>query len=1851
MCGKLARILVAPLFILAFILIGFPIANTDAVSIENGNEIELDSELSYYITVNYDGVDVFGVESSNNQMANVNSGRIKVVDKLPQGLTFKSFVTTEDGTIGAYSRSNSATRCGGKVYDDAPDSPTDTGIWNADGTIYSYHGLHYNKTNHTVSFYAERLRAGCQLSIGLIAQTPSTVDDPDTDAVEIRRDFYNTAEAFEGNLSPKSNTVHSYIGRDITTMYKVSYEYIGDVPANAPTPPAQTEQSVDANVSVENSPALDGYTFSGWTSEDVAVENGVFTMPASDVTFKGSFSANPQAAKYEVRYIIDGDAPADYVAPKTKSYFAGDDIALDETQSDTIADYTFSGWTSNDVTLSEAGFVMPEQDVEIHGSFTQNKYNLSYSFEGEIMPPNADSLLPETKQYARGEQVSLADSPTVNGYKFTGWYSEPSFEMPDHDLVITGEWKREDGVFAPEITIEVLNSKDYFDNGETIRFKTTVTNTADFDIADVYVHELMEGAKFDQSAPVAFGSEPILIALNNTSTGGSADYILETDTLARIPSLAKGKSAFLYSSYTPNVEDNTDFTNTVRLLGADPADEAHSFYSFDTDQEHTASVNFSVIISAPESDSKSETEPLPIPINPQTLDTISKVALIGVICGAAFVITVRFVKSGRSRTILSALGKHSKTSAIVLLASAGLVAGGFFLANVFADDSAKPSINIGSSHASFENGDAGSWKITESAKWTSKTTAEISLAIDSKPKLSVNDKDIILVLDNSTSMEGDRLASIKSTTKELIQNTLENQNNQIALISFASSAEIISPLTNDADALIDGIDSMVAYGSTNYYKALSKVEELLQSRQTEDDRETVVLFLTDGAPVQQTPQEAAKYITLKDSYSNLTINAVQYEMGDTVMPQLEAISDNQFIIQDSTEIDKALFQAASVPYYYRSFDVTNYIDSRYWELDSTSTNLGTTDIDGDAVNWDLGRHFRPGRTYDKPTLKIKLNLKEQYHEADASWPVSTKTIADSTILDGEDENISTTDTPILQHKYNVIYEANLPSDCTSDITLPETERRFVFDAVELQDMEDSCDGYNFAGWQIANTGVTRINSDYARMPSEDLIIRATWTKLSLDKSMEGTLHEKSTAMLNVGQEVNNRMKTLSGGRSGYNNDNDRIISIRRAAKLSSDVDITNRKYILSANNSELPIYAWYDNGTIYYYTEADTIYLNPNSNSLLRQMIKLEDISALEEWDASQATNLSEAFFQAKSITNIDALANWDMSNVTTAYAMFKEATSIENLNGAANWDMSKLKSASSMFMWMTALTDISGLANWDTSSVTNMNDTFFHNIALSDISPLANWDVSHVTDMGSMFRDSSQITDISALSSWKTDSLTRISYTFSATGITNVDALADWDVSHVTTMESTFSGTKITNLDGIADWNVSNVTNMIQTFQGTPITSVDALADWDVSHVTSMSQTFNGTGKLTDTSGFTDWNVSSVENMNWMFSGSGIPNINDLSEWNVSNVTNMNGMFSSTKLTNIDGALDWDVSSVKNMGSMFASARQLENIDGAINWHTTSLTNMNGMFEYAYALTQINGAANWDTSKVKEMRGTFNSCQNLSNIDGLANWDVSSLTDTYIMFQSDRKITSLNAMANWDVRSLKSINAMFNCALGLTNIDGLSAWQTVSLEDMSGAFEQTSIRNVNGAANWDTSKVRSMGSLFYRTPITDLSGMSGWDTSNVTNMSAMFVQSRGITNIDGLESWDTSKVTNMSRMFESTNVTNINAAAEWDTSKVTNMESMFKDSNITDLSGMTEWDTGAVINMKSMFSGDSRLTDLSPIEEWDVTKVTNMSEMFYGDRNISDLSPLNSWETTNLENKSNMFYNVPAELERPDWY
>ena len=538
---------------------------------DNDVRVDVDSELTYYLNVKEDGVDASGIESSDSQIADIRGGRINVTDKLPEGLIFQGFVTTSDGTFGAVSRSDSSIQCSGKVIDDTNEATLDTGTWNNAHTEYYYHGLHYNDTTRTISFTAEKIKAGCELAIGIITKTPATIDDPDTTVVETRRDFYNTAFAAEKDITAISNTVHAWIGDSNMRLYKVRYVYTGDIPTGAPTAPAEQSYPANNEVAVSMNPTLEGYTFSGWTTTDATVTDGSFTMPGQDVELVGIWTKNTTSTKYNVTYVINGDKPADFVPPTQKEYEAGVSVPLDSTEANAVIDgYRFSGWTTTDADVSETGFTMPAQNVTIVGSFTRISYTVCYAFEGAVIPPNSASILPPCETHYPGDTVTRATDPQANGYDFLGWYKNATFTMPEENVTIYGEWMRTMGKFAPTITKTIVNPQDEYMYGETVKFKITVTNPESFAITDVYLQEELDGAVFTAS--------------NDSS------YTVKTSTIAFIPTIAANSSIDVYAEYKVTENTAQTLTNIVELTGALAED-----HILDTDQEYKATVDFDTI--------------------------------------------------------------------------------------------------------------------------------------------------------------------------------------------------------------------------------------------------------------------------------------------------------------------------------------------------------------------------------------------------------------------------------------------------------------------------------------------------------------------------------------------------------------------------------------------------------------------------------------------------------------------------------------------------------------------------------------------------------------------------------------------------------------------------------------------------------------------------------------------------------------------------------------------------------------------------------------------------------------------------------------------------------------------------------------------------------------------------------------------------------------------------------------------------------------------------------------------------------------------------------------------------------
>ena len=428
-----------------------------------------------------------------------------------------------------------------------------------------------------------------------------------------------------------------------------------------------------------------------------------------------------------------------------------------------------------------------------------------------------------------------------------------------------------------------------------------------------------------------------------------------------------------------------------------------------------------------------------------------------------------------------------------------------FISYSFAALTPTPSITVPSTTLSYSNKEEGAWQYTKSAYWLSKNKARINIKVDTIKKKRADYTDVILVLDTSGSMLGTKLTQVQNDVNELINDTIP-KGNKIALITFNDTAIIINDFTDDAAILQESINNLTVSGETNYYQALIKVDDILSTYNKESNRDCVVLFLTDGLPTIDTPNEVSQYKYLKSKYNYLDINGIQYELGDEVLTGIKNITDTQYLA-NKENLNEFLYKASLTTATYDEFTLTDYVDTNYFNLNNVtdvSTTFGEATIQNNKVVWNLSG-LKSGTD---AILTIDINFNNNLIGVGGIYPTHTKT--DITYKIG---NISTTEsttkTTILKDKYTVIYEGNTPAGCVVS-NVPGTSNYFVFDTVQKENKVPVCAGYQFQGWKIVTAGVKEVNEDTFIMPEKNVTLRATWKKLSITKSMDGTVSKVQT---------------------------------------------------------------------------------------------------------------------------------------------------------------------------------------------------------------------------------------------------------------------------------------------------------------------------------------------------------------------------------------------------------------------------------------------------------------------------------------------------------------------------------------------------------------------------------------------------------------------------------------------------------------------------------------------------------------------------------------------------------------------
>lgn len=420
------------------------------------------------------------------------------------------------------------------------------------------------------------------------------------------------------------------------------------------------------------------------------------------------------------------------------------------------------------------------------------------------------------------------------------------------------------------------------------------------------------------------------------------------------------------------------------------------------------------------------------------------------------------------------------------------------------------SIIITSKNTSFESKEVGSWQVKKSGKWISKGRARVVFDVDTILMTENKSTDIIMVLDISGSMSGDKLDRVKQDSMELVDSLLSNGNNQVALITFDTTSTIVSDFTSDKDKLISQINDLQVQGSTNYYQALVNVDNILKDYTKQDNRDAIVLFLTDGYPNVNTPNQITQYQYLKMKYPYITVNGIQYEMGNAILKPIQEVSDDQFFA-DMETLSNVLFDASVVPVPYEKFEIVDYIDQRYFKLDSKddiTVSEGTIKLEEEngkqKIAWTID-NFKSGRN---AKLTMDIDLKEEYIGQGGVYSTNESTEVFSKIEE-QDEDVISVDSPRLQEGYSVIYDGNAPSGCTVS-NIPNSKTYSVFNSVSIEEEKPICVGYQFKGWEIVTENVTSINDDYFVMPEKDVTIRAIWSEFTLAKSMDGVVSKVQT---------------------------------------------------------------------------------------------------------------------------------------------------------------------------------------------------------------------------------------------------------------------------------------------------------------------------------------------------------------------------------------------------------------------------------------------------------------------------------------------------------------------------------------------------------------------------------------------------------------------------------------------------------------------------------------------------------------------------------------------------------------------
>lgn len=962
------------------------------------------------------------------------------------------------------------------------------------------------------------------------------------------------------------------------------------------------------------------------------------------------------------------------------------------------------------------------------------------------------------------------------------------------------------------------------------------------------------------------------------------------------------------------------------------------------------------------------------------------------------------------------------------------------------------SVTFTSSTLNYEQSEPGSWQVVKSAEWIRSDQIEITFQASSMMQEGSPHQNYILMFDTAASLDGESLQALKDAAISFSTSLLDSSSSTVSIITFGVDATIFLEPTDNLEQVVAAINRISTEGQqVSYYKAFQKAEELFKNYDflSEDCQ---IIFISDGRPNLDSPNERGEYQYLKSEYPDVVFSAMQYQMNQNeVITAIDEISDIAYLASQDN-VEQVLLKMSRVASTYDSFVIDDVISDSFHvpSIDSVTASIGSVElVDQDGIQhvvWNMTDEYMTGSVEE-------LHIVADFTSTESVMPTNQETEISFKLGTVENQEFFY-DSPVLSTSYTVHFLANAPDGCSVS-NLPSSFTNPVFQIAKIGTTKPSCDGYTFQGWKIKETDTVLLNDDYFIMPSHDVTLVAVWSNFSISKAMDGEVYTYKPAVLqavsyNYAGEIWKYRSQIS--KIVFQNSFQEVDGALESYDISESKNGSVKAYItLNPDNSS----------TYVVYIQADgNIIANANSSYLFYSFSNLVSIEGLEYFDTSNVTNMGSMFANDGKLVDLD-VSHFDTSKVTDFSFMFAWCSALTSLN-VSSFQTQAATNMQYMFCNCDHLTTLD-VSNFNSSNVIYMAYMFSNCGGLTSLN-LGNFQTQSARDMSYMFNNCSGLTELD-LSSFNTANVTNMSYMFYGCGnLLHLD-LSNFNTSKVTTMSFMFAYCYYLETLNVSSFDTANVVDMSFLFAScNTVKSLD-VANWVTSKVRNMTYMFNYCLALTslDVSHF---DTSSVTNMEYMFRHCESLMSLNLSNWNTSQVTTMKGMFmSAISLTSLDVS-SFNTSKVTDMSNMFGGEgldykMQLTSITFGSQFDTSHVTTMSSMFYNNEALTTLTFPSAFTGDALINVSWMFGNCTNLTSVSSFGVWN--NNVDFSYMFASCWSLTSID-IQYLNLSMATNLSYMFyNCSV-LNNLNergGISIGNATDVSYMFGNCRNLYINNI----------------------------------------------------------------------------------------------------------------------------------------------------------------------------------------------